>query len=749
MMTRQSSLYRKYAIYIVSAVCVVLLAGASSDIYFTQRELRTQLAALQQANAISAADKIGRFVSNIEEQSNGIRILPADYDPSALRFEAQRLLRQAPAVTNVRVIDASGKERLFVSRFEIDRIGDNQDFAGDDGFDIAKSGAIYYSPVYFRKETEPYMAIALPQAWRGGGIVMIEVNLKAVWRVISPIRIGQSGFAYAVDRNGLLIAHPDVSLVLTKLNLLSAAEVAAALSASTKQAGPNPNEGTTSVVDIVGSKVLRTYVRLPALDWLVFVQQPLSEIDAPVYAAISRTIVLLIVGLFLAFAMALTLARRMVSPIEAIRRGAEQLASGVFDYRIDVRSGDELEAVANQFNNMAARLEESHATLERKVEERTRELEIANQAQKRFLAVASHDLRQPVYALRLLISSLRDKADLDEIRRASERAETTIEIVAQLLDNLLDISKLDVGVVQPNFSDFQVGALIERIAFDFAPEAKEKGVALRVVPSSAVVHSDPIMLARILVNLVSNALRSTITGRILVGCRRRVDHVRIEVWDTGIGIAADHQQAIFQEFYKVHDVPSSIRPGLGLGLSIVDRLAGLLGCGVEVSSVVGKGSRFAVLAPIGASQAWRVRHESRSVGASLFRRSVLVIDDDAAALEGMQKLLADWGADVKTAQTATVASRLAHVSPPVEIIICDYDLNGPETGVDVLGRLVAESPFPVAAILITADKDAEALRRLGTVGYPILHKPVRPAKLRSLMTHLLARSVDAGPSHEA
>lgn len=750
MITRKSRLYRKYALYIVSSVCVVLLAGASSDIYFTQRELRTQLATLQQVNAVSAAEKIGRFVSNIEEQSSGIRTLPADYDPSALRFEAQRFLRQMQAVTNVRVVDVSGKERLFVSRFEIDRIGGNQDMAGEDGVRVAKSGETYYSPVYFRKETEPYMTIVLPQAWRGGGITMIEVNLKAVWEVILPIRIGRSGFAYAVDRNGLLIAHPDISLVLTKLNMLSAPEVAAALADSTKQTARAMNEGTTLVVDIGGSRLLSTYVRLPALEWFVFVQQPLAEVDAPVYAAITRTVVLLIAGLFLALAMALTLARRLVTPIEAIRLGAEKLATGAFDYRIDVSSGDELEAVANQFNNMAAKLQESHANLERTVEERTRELEGANQAQKRFLAVASHDLRQPVYALRLLISSLRDKADLAEIHRTVERAETTVEIVAELIDNLLDISKLDVGVVQPSLTDFPMGALLERIAFDFAPEAKDKGLTLRVVSSSAVVRSDPIMLRRILLNLVSNALRSTTSGKILVGCRRRTDHIRIEVLDTGIGIAPDHQKAIFQEFYRVPDVVQGTDPGLGLGLSIVARLADLLGCTIEVSSIVGKGSRFAIVAPGSKRETEGFRHGSaaRSIGASLFGRSVLVIDDDAAALNAMQKLLAAWGCDVTTAQTSDEAARrLVGLSPPAEIVICDYNLNGAETGVDVLRRLISRVPQPVAAILVTADDDMAALRLDGTIRYPILHKPVRPAKLRSLMTHLLASSGDVGASH--
>lgn len=751
-MAQQGRLYRKYAIYIVSAVCVVLLAGASTDIYFTRRDLRSHLAELQRVYAVSAAGKIERFVSDIETQSSGVRTFPAEFDPPALRLEAQRLLRQAQAVTDVRLVDGSGRERLFVSRLDIDRTGDDRDMRADEGFRVAKGGAAYYSPVYFRKETEPYMTIALPQAWQGGGVAILEVNLKAVWDVIAPIRIGQSGFAYAVDRNGSLFAHPDISLVLRKLNLRSVPEVAAALSSETRESPGATINGVTSVVDVGGSRALSTYVRLPALGWIVFVHQSLAEVDGPVYAAVARTGVLLFAGLVLAFAMALTLARRMVSPIEAIREGAEQLASGVYEYRIDVRSGDELEAVASQFNSMAAKLQEAHADLERKVEARTRELETANRAQKRFLAVASHDLRQPVYALGLLISSLRGKTDPVEIQRIVARAGTTIELVAELLDNLLDISKLDVGVVQPNLKEFPIAALLERISSDFAPETLAKNVILRVAPSSVVVRSDPLMLGRILLNLVSNAIRSTPSGKILVGCRRRKGHIRVEVWDTGIGIEPDHQQAIFQEFYKAPNCGGGA--GLGLGLSIVTRLADLLECKIELSSVVGKGSKFTVVVPTGDRAADAAAHESasRSIGASLAGRSVLLIDDDPAALDAMRKLLADWGCNPMSAQTADeAADRLDNLSGRADVIICAYKLEGCEIGVEILRRLTARSTGSVAAILTATDADVDALRVAGISAYPILHKPLRPAKLRSLMTHVLGRvgeSVsDSAPIH--
>jgi signal transduction histidine kinase/ActR/RegA family two-component response regulator len=735
-------LHRKYAVYLVAVISVALLVSGVSDIYFSQSELRSQLAALRRDDAINAADKIDEFIVRIEQQVGWLANLPPSDDLSLLRQEAQRLLRQAPAISHVRLLDTSGHEKLFVSRFELDRIASHEDLSSDANFRAAAAGATSYSPIYFRRETEPYMTIALPQSFHDdAGVVMVEVNLKAIWDVVKPIKIGRTGYAYVIDRNGVLIAHPDISLVLRQESMAALPQVREALASHAENDTRNASRQATFGLDRNGAPVLSTFVPVPRLNSIVFVEQAVSEANAPVYTAIMRTIGLMLAGLLLALAVSLTLARRMVNPIEALRRGAREFAGGVLDHRIDVHSGDELEVVADQFNAMAVELRDSYTSLERKIELRTRELEIANQAKTRFLAAASHDLRQPIHALGLLVSSLRGKATSTEVSETIDRAEAAIGVMVELLDSLLDISRLDAGVVQPTLRDCVLATTLQQVTFDFEEETRDRDLEFHVLRSRAVVRTDPTMLARILRNLVSNALRYTERGKILVGCRRRKDQVRIEVWDTGIGIAPAHQDIIFQEFFQVTDAARGGRGGLGLGLSIVKRLAELLRCTISVCSIPGKGSVFSVTVPIGDEAALATLQNMRGLdfGANLDGRSILVIDDDAMVLDAVQRLLRDWGCEVTTARNPEEAE--AHqraVANPIDLIICDYDLQLAENGIDALGRLMATASVPVG-VLMTGDTDAEVLRRAKAAGYPLLHKPVRPAKLRSLLSQLLTK----------
>jgi signal transduction histidine kinase/CheY-like chemotaxis protein len=735
---RRGVLFRKYALYLVGAVCTALLASGTSGIYFGQHELRSQLDALQRDNAVSAAEKIEQFVAGIEQQIEWIASLPPQDPAQDLRLEAQRLLRQAPPISDVTLIDATGREELFVSRFELDRIDSGRDLSGDVGFKAATRGQPYFSAIYFRLETEPYMTIALPRSGPGRGAVLADVNLKAVWDVITQIKIGQSGYAYVVDRDGILIAHPDLSFVLRKMNIARLPQVAAALAASRQHRGAGADNAANGF-NIGGARVLSTYVPIPSLGWTVFVEQPLAEADAPVYAAILRNVALLLGGLVLAFVVSLMLARRMVTPIAALGDGAEQLARGNLDYRVHVRTGDELESVAHQFNAMAAKLQESYADLERKIEERTRELKVANEAKTRFLAAASHDLRQPMHALGMFISSLRGKTDPAEITATLERAGTAVEIMADLLDGLLDLSRLDAGVVQPAVQNFPLNAILDRIAFDFQPEARDEGLQLRIVRSTVAVRSDPTMLGRIVLNLVSNAIRFTAHGKVLVGCRRCGNEIRIEVHDTGIGIAPEQRTAIFQEFFKVADTQRDDSHGLGLGLSIVKRLADLLGSTVDVASTVGKGSTFSIRVPRGTAPTLPAAHEPSIMQAAgiLAGRRVLVIDDDMLVLDGMRSILGAWDCQVMTAQTGEEATRLVRLQGP-DVVICDYTLRDGETGIDLLRRLIAQAPLPMAVMLMTGDVGPELLHLAKSAGTMTLHKPVRPAALRSVMSQLLA-----------
>jgi signal transduction histidine kinase len=289
------------------------------------------------------------------------------------RFDYVRLLRQVPAITELVQLDAAGKEQLKVSRLAMDVVGSGIDHSGEPRFTEAVAKRIWFSPVYFRKESEPYMTVAIARSGRNAGVTVAEVNLKLIWDVISTIKVGKAGYAYVVDRQGRLIAHPDISLVLRNTDLAHLPQVAVARSAL--DARPASDVPPVSIAaDRSGGSVLSAYAPIQRLGWLVFVELPLREALAPLYAALAQTAGLLAGALGLAAVAGLVLARRMVGPIRQLEAGAARLGSGDLGHRIDIRTGDELERLADGFNAMAGQIQESHASLEAKVEERTDEL---------------------------------------------------------------------------------------------------------------------------------------------------------------------------------------------------------------------------------------------------------------------------------------------------------------------------------------------------------------------------------------
>ena len=336
----------------------------------------------------------------------------------------------------------------------------------------------------------------------------------------------------------------------------------------------------------------------------MLVELPEHEANAPLYTAIVRTVVVLVGGLILALLAALLLARLMVVPVRALAAGAARIGAGALDHRIDIQSGDELEALGDQLNDMAAKLQGSYATLERKVEERTHQLQEANLSKSRFLAVASHDLRQPLHALNLFAAQLRSEKDQAERDRLAVRIDTAVANMNELFNALLDISKLDAGAMSANISEFPVNRVLNRIGATFTQAARDKGLRLRVVASSAWIRSDAILIEQILLNLVSNAVRYTSAGGIVVGCRHVAGALRIDVCDSGIGIAADQQRSIFSEFYQVAAPERNSKVGLGLGLAIVERLCAVLGHPIGLTSTLGKGSRFSISDTAGAGACW-------------------------------------------------------------------------------------------------------------------------------------------------
>jgi signal transduction histidine kinase len=369
-------LFRKYVALFVGVVCVALLANGLFEIWFSYQEHKSSLIRIQEEQAEAAAAKIGQFIKEIESQVGWTTQLPWSVGTlEQRRFDALRLLRQVPAVTELAFLDAAGVEQLRVSRLAMDVVGSHLDMSAEPKFTDAVAHKVYYGPVYFRRESEPYMTLALAGTRRESGVSVAEVNLKLIWDVVSQIKVGDRGDAYLVDGQGRLIAHPDISLVLRNTDMSQLVQVQAARRAAADAPAEQVQVEQVQVTqDIQGRKVLTAYAPVAPLRWLVFVELPAAEAYAPLYASIERSGVLLLGALGLAFLAGLFLARRMVGPIQALRTGAARIGSGDFGQRISIKTGDELEALADQFNDMGSRLQESYADLESKVALRTREL---------------------------------------------------------------------------------------------------------------------------------------------------------------------------------------------------------------------------------------------------------------------------------------------------------------------------------------------------------------------------------------
>ncbi len=738
---RRGRLFRKYAAMFVAVTSLALAVNGLSDIWFSYQEQRALLIRIQRGQAEAAAEKITQFLKDIEGQLAWATQLPWSLRTvDEWRFDAVRLMRRLPAITEITQLDTQGREQFQLSRQRPDVVGSQTDHSNDPAFIGAMKNKVYFGPVDFVRESEPYMTIAVAGEGRGTGVICARVNLKFIWDVVSRIRVGKHGRAYVIDAKGRLIADPDISAVLRNTDLSHLAHVQAARESVSGDAIQYPY-----AYDIKGQRVLSAYAVVAPVNWLLFVELPIGEAYAPVFASIKRSGILLLALLALAALAGVFLAHRIVVPIRSLRKSAERIASGDLTQRISISTGDELEVLGEQFNEMAARLQDFYANLERKVEERTRELEVANQAKSRFLAAASHDLRQPLHALGLFVAQLQGRMAAAERKQLIGRIDAALSAMNELFNALLDISKLDAGVLTPNITSFPIEQLLKRVETTLAGAAREKGLSFRVIPNTTWVRSDFILLERIVLNLASNALRYTSKGRVLIGCRFRGDRLRLEVWDTGIGVPQDQQKNIFGEFYRLGDPSGERRAGLGLGLAIVDRLCRLLDHPIHVDSIVGKGSCFSVSVPRVAAPAEVKEPEPAPVRAlrAPSGKVVAVIDDDPLVLEGMGGLLRSWGYRVVTAENdnAALAGHIGHGAAP-DLIISDYRLLGGKTGIEVITRLRAKLGVDVPAFLVSGDINPTLLHEARVNGFHMLHKPVKPMALRALVTQLLKKQAD-------
>jgi signal transduction histidine kinase/CheY-like chemotaxis protein len=431
----------------------------------------------------------------------------------------------------------------------------------------------------------------------------------------------------------------------------------------------------------------------------------------------------------LALVLGYAISWSLIRPVEQMEARFNELASGDFSRQIDVPNRDELGSLAANLNRMIDELGRLY-----------RQLEAANLAKSRFLAAASHDLRQPLHALNLFVAQLRSETDHVERGRIAAQIEASVTAMNDLFNALLDISKLDAGALATNLTRFPVADLLKHIEATFAHAAREKGLSLRCARSDAWVQSDFILLQRILLNLVSNAVRYTDRGGVVVGCRRRGGRLRIEVWDSGIGIPKDQWQNVFGEFYRLSGPDRERRGGLGLGLAIVERLCRLLDHRVELRSAPGKGSCLAVEAPLVAAQPEPAEQvlAPEPTADPVKGKLIVVIDDDALVLDSMRGMLRSWGCFVVAVDSgrAALASLNGDDRRP-DLIISDYRLADGITGIATVEEMRRAFRAPIPAFLITGDTAPERLHEAGASGLHLLHKPVTPMALRAMLNQLL------------
>ncbi len=374
------------------------------------------------------------------------------------------------------------------------------------------------------------------------------------------------------------------------------------------------------------------------------------------------------------------------------------------------------------------------------------EAELANRAKSQFLATASHDLRQPLQAIALFSEALRERIYYPEVRSIVDNINASVDALQTLFNELLDISRLEAGVVDAVPIHFRANQLLDKLRTDYTPSAREKDLRLRVVPSEFVLFTDPMLLERVVRNFVSNAVRYTNEGgAVVVGCRRQRDgKIRIEVRDNGVGIPQDEQQKIFEEFYQVENPERDRRKGFGLGLAIARGIENIINCKIGLRSAPARGSTFSIAVPRGthAASPKAVVSNIKKQVKSLRGAFIVVLDDDHTVREAMQMLLTDWGCQVIAEATVEeAASRIRDAGRFPALIIADYRLRGGMNGIQAIDHIRALTKQSLPAVLVTGDTGAERLREVRESGITLLHKPVVVSQLSDTLSRLITQNV--------
>jgi signal transduction histidine kinase len=601
--SRRFGLFPKYAAAVMGLVGGALVLSGLIEMGLSYRATMGATAELQRSEVRAAASRIEQYLEGIGAQVTEVSSMPWEtglLDVQDHREEFHRLLKLVPAIAELRHIDRQGEEHMKVSRIELDDVRALRNAGGNENFRQARERGVYYSPTYFKDGVEPYMTLAVREREPGAAVTLAEINLKFVGDVVRQIPIGRQGRVFVVDSADHLVAHPNTSLVLRKTDLASYSPLRG-MRNELKSGGQNV-AGMVDAKGLEGGTVMLSAGYIPAAGWLVVVEQPRSEVLEPVYNALARTAVLIGAGLLAALFVSYLLARRLAHPILEVRSGAAKIARGDFSARIEVKTGDEVEALAREFNRMADQLQDYTTGLERKVAEKTAQLELANRHKSEFLANMSHELRTPLNAI-IGFSEVLGERMFGELN--PKQAEYVQDIygsgqhLLSLINDILDLAKVEAGRMELDVHEFHVRAAIDNCCTLIRERAHRNRLtfAAEIEPGIDIWKGDERKFKQVIVNLLTNAVKFTPPGG-EVELRARVEGpwLRVSVIDTGIGISPEEQVAIFTEFHQVHGADAK-NEGTGLGLTLSRRLVELHGGTLAVESVPGKGSTFTASFP--------------------------------------------------------------------------------------------------------------------------------------------------------
>lgn len=437
------------------------------------------------------------------------------------------------------------------------------------------------------------------------------------------------------------------------------------------------------------------------------------------------------------------LERIIASLIQRVERSMDHHANAYSLFQTAIVLDEEVRARTAELRRALRDLEQMNCKLKaaKDVAERL------NASKTKFLAAAGHDLLQPLNAARLSLSALKEEKVSQEAAALIAQVDRSLTSVEQLMRMLMDISKLDAGVTQPEICKFPINHILQGLYWDFAPEAKRRGLKLRMIGTLAAVSSDPVFLRRILQNLLSNAIRYTRTGGVCVFCHKQDQEVRISVIDTGIGISVEEKDQIFEEFHRGRAPDGHHAEGLGLGLAIAKRMAEALDHKLFLHSELGRGTVFSVSVPLAGTKPTPCE-KSLDRGRFVLAHEgafVVVIENDEAARTAMEKLLSRWSCQTVSAESiGGILCALDEIERTPDLIIADYYLNNGEFGLDAIKAVCTKFAQRIPALVVTADHAASTAMRIASAGYALLTKPVQPAELRALMSHLLMSAAPGG-----